>query len=228
MFDTRDLARFQQAFLSVVTGVAPDDKGLRVHHDTWFFGLIDALRSAYPITEALVGADAFKALCRDYIRRHPLNTPCLNAYGDRMVAFLRDRDPPWLADLAAFEWAMDTAHQAEDAVPCGFDDLLAPDGSCALHPSAQVLWLEFDVMRLSLEANDPPAPLAQSILVGRTPGNSVVWLPLSILEAEFIARIGLYGSLFAVLEHMAPDAEDMRCLQGLLARLVQNGLLISR
>lgn len=227
MFDTRDLARFQQAFLSVVTGVAPQDKALRVHHDTWFFGLVEALRGAYPVTEAMVGAPAFKALCRDYVRAHPLNTACLNAYGDRMARFLRDRDPPWLADLAAFEWATTIAHHAEDAAPCGFEELLAPDAHCALHPSAQVLWLEFDVMRLQADSKGPPAPLRQSILIGRAPDDSVVWLPLSGLEAEFVARIDLHGSLFAVLEHMAPDDEEMPRLQGLLARLVQNGFLIS-
>ncbi|MBW8882706.1 MAG: hypothetical protein JF615_15185, partial [Asticcacaulis sp.] len=67
----------------------------------------------------------------------------------------------------------------------------------------------------------------QSILVGRTPGDAVIWLPLSVLEAEFVARIGLHGSLFAVLEHMMPDDKEMPILQALLARLVQNGFLIS-
>jgi len=227
MFDTRDLPKFQQAFLIVVTSPPPADRALRIHHDTWFFGLIDVLRGAYPVTEAMVGSEAFKALCRDYIRRHPLGTPCLNAYGDRLTTFLRNHDPAWLADLAAFEWALSLAHHADDAASCSFEDLLAPDGVCALHPSVQVLWLDYDVMRLHAESNDPPPPLAQSVLIGRTPADTVIWLPLSILEAEFIARIGLHGSLFAVLEHMAPNDKEMPVLQALLARLVQNGLLIS-
>ncbi|MBW8734879.1 MAG: putative DNA-binding domain-containing protein [Asticcacaulis sp.] len=227
MFDTRHLARFQQAFLGVVTGPPPADQAMRVHHDTWFFGLIEALRGTYPVTEAMISPDAFKALCRDYIRKHPLGTPCLNAYGDSMAAFLRNRDPAWLADLAAFEWALSVAHHADDAAPSRFEDLLAPDGVCALHPSTQVLWLEYDVMQMHTASDRMPAPLAQSILVGRTPGDAVIWLPLSVLEAEFVARIGLHGSLFAVLEHMMPDDKEMPILQALLARLVQNGLLIS-
>ncbi len=227
MFDTRDLGKFQQAFLGLVTGAPPADTGLRVHHDTWFLGLIEALRGVYAMTEAVVGAESFKALARDYIRRHPLGTPCLNAYGDRMADVLRGRDPVWLADLAAFEWALNLAHHACDAVPAGFDDLLAPDAVCTLQPSVQVLWLEFDVTGMDAGSQYPPPPCPRSVLIGRTPGDEVVWLPLSIYEAEFVARISLYGSLFTVLEHMTPGDEEMRCLQALLARLVQNGFLIS-
>jgi hypothetical protein len=228
MFDTRDLSKFQQAFLGMVTGPAPADLALRVHHDTWFFGLIEALRAAYPVTEAMVGPDAFKALARDYIRKHPLRVPCLNAFGDGMPAFLRDRTPVWLTDLAAFEWALGVAHHAEDAVAASFDDLLAPDSVCALHPSAQVLWLEYAVTQMHAHSQDPPEPCPQSVLIGRTPEDEIVWLPLNILEAEFVARIGLHGSLFAVLEYMTPNEDEMGVLQALLARLVQHGLLISR
>jgi len=227
MFDTRDLSKFQQAFLGLVTGPAPADRALRVHHDTWFFGLIEALRAAYPVTEAMVGPDAFKALARDYIRRHPLNAPCLNAYGDSMAAFVRGRAPVWLTDLAAFEWALGLAHHADDAVAASFEDLLAPDSSCAFHPSVQVLWLDFDVTQMHAGSQDPPSPSPRSILIGRTPGDEVISMPLNALEAEFVARLGLYGSLFAVLEHMAPSDEEMSLLQALLARLVQHGLLIS-
>lgn len=227
MFDTRDLSKFQQAFLGVVTGPPPADKALRIHHDTWFFGLIEALVAAYPLTEAMVGPEAFKALARDYIRKHPLDTPCLNSFGDRFAAFLRGRDPAWLSDLAAFEWALGLAHHAEDAVPAGFDDLLAPDGLCALHPSAQVLWLEYAVMEMHADSENAPPPCPQSVLIGRTPEDEVIWLPLNILEAEFIARVSLYGSLFAVLEHMTPNADEMSVLQTLLARLVKHGFLIS-
>ena len=228
MFDTRDLGKFQQAFLGVVTGAPPAERALRVHHDTWFFGLIEALRNTFPVMGKVLGTESFNALARDYIRRHPLQTPCLNAYGEDMAAFLRHRDPAWLADLAAFEWATNLAHHADDATPCGFDDLLTPDGWCALHPSAGVLWLEYDVLDLhSGRSADAPGPRPQSILVGRTNEDAVISMPLGILEAEFIARIGLHGSLFAVLEQMMPDEAEMQTLQALLARLVQTGLLIS-
>lgn len=227
MFDTRSLRKFQQAFLNIVTGAPPADRALRVHHDTWFYGLIDALRAVYPVTEAMVGDEAFKAAARDYIRKHPLGTPCLNAYGNGFAAFLRDRDPAWLTDLAAFEWAVHQAHHADDATPCGFDALLVPDSRCALHPSAQMLWLEYDVTALTAGATTTPELSPQSLLIGRTPDDTVVRLPLNIVEAEFIARIGLHGSLFAVLEHMTPNDAEMGVLQALLARLVQNGFLIS-
>jgi len=228
MFDTRDLGKFQQAFLGVVTGAPPADHGLRIHHDTWFFGLVDTLRNTFPVMERVLGTESFNALARDYIRRHPLQTPCLNAYGEDMAAFLRDRKPAWLADLAAFEWATNLAHHADDAVPCGFEDLLTPDGRCALHPSAGILWLEYDVLDLdSGRMTDTPLLRPRSILVGRTNADAVISMPLGILEAEFIARIGLHGSLFAVLEQMMPDEAEMQTLQALLARLVQTGLLIS-
>lgn len=77
-----------------------------------------ALAAAYPVVEQLVGAEFFDGLAREYGRRTPSRDGDLTRYGDAFGAFLRDfehvRDLPYLADVAALEWAVHCAHYAAD------------------------------------------------------------------------------------------------------------------
>jgi hypothetical protein len=236
MFDTRPLAAFQHDFLAAVAAPPTDaPAGLRVHHDTWFFGLIEALRNRLELTAQALGEDAFNAFARDYIATHALTSGDRNGYGEDFPGFVRSHPEaaaiPWLADLAALELALDRAHHAADAVPCALEDLMAPDAVCALHPSVSVLCLDYDIAPLhtALQSGtvpEPPHALTCDLLIGRAADDTVVRLCLAPLEARFLALIMEHRSLFAALDALSPDDNDLVLLQMLLARLVQNQLLI--
>ena len=235
MFDTRDLASFQSDFLTRVMTPSPGSAGLRVHHDTWLFGLIEVLGERFNLSRQALGDEAFNAFARDYVQSHALTSGDRNTYGHAFSAFLRDHPHaslPWLADLAAFEGALDHAHHAADAAPCPLDALLAPEAVCALHPSVSILHLDYDIRPLyaALAAGAPvtqPVMIACNLLVGRTTADEVISLCLAPLEARFLTLIDSHRSLFGALDALDPDANDMVLLQTLLARLVQNDLLTS-
>lgn len=237
MFDTRDLATFQSEFLAAVTTVPSGaSTGLRVHHDTWLFGLIEVLRNRLELTAQALGEDAFNAFARDYVTTHALTSGDCNSYGAHFPAFLRNHlqaaSLPWLADLTALELALDHAHHAADAEPCALDDLMASEAVCALHPSVSVLRLDYDIATLhaALQDGTPPEPprvTACDILIGRTADDIIVRLCLAPLEARFLALIAEHQSLFAAIDALSPDDNDLMLLQTLLARLVQNQLLTS-
>jgi hypothetical protein len=109
---------------------------------------------------------------------------------------------------------------------------MAPDAVCDLHPSVGVVRLLHDVKPLhaALRACQPPEQpraIACDLLIGRNDGDEVILLCLAPIEARFLTLIGEHRSLFAALEVLGPDENDLSLLQTLLARLAQNKLLTS-
>lgn len=236
MFDTRSLAAFQRDFLDAVTAVqAPDQPGLRVHHDTWFLGLIACLEDVYPATRTALGEEAFRAFARDYIHAHPQVGGDRNLYGSEFAGFLT-RHPhmplAWLPAMARYEWALHRAGCADDAQPCDFEALLDPAARIALHPSARLIHLDHDIKAAyaaTLAGEAPPQvrSLPCDGLVGRDPDDDIVHLCLAPIEAEFLTLVVHEASLMTALDRLNPLPDDLSLLQMLLARLVQHGLFVT-
>ncbi len=237
MFDTTRLAQFQQSFLAAI--MSRDDAvpaGLQVYRDTWRFGLLDVLKSRYEACAMALGEEAFKAFGRDYVHAFPLATPDCSGYGDRLPEFLRQhraaQDFDWIVDLAAYEKAIDLAHHAADAAPCGFEDLLSADIRCDLHPSVQVAAFQRDVRAfhgavLRDEVTDAPPLCPLTLLIGRDRADSVISAELTPYEAQFLQLIGERHSLMEALDRLTPDTDQLSQLQTLLARMVAQGLFIT-
>lgn len=77
-----------------------------------------ALELAYPVVQQIVGEEFFSGLCREFWRQHPSRSGDLNEYGEAFPVFLRSFEPvrelPYLVDVAALEWSVSRAAQAED------------------------------------------------------------------------------------------------------------------
>jgi uncharacterized protein len=99
-----------------------------------------ALAGAYPVVRAIVGAEFFDGLAREYTRALPSRSGDLNAYGaqlaDFVAAFPHTRDLPYLPDLARLEWLVHLAYYAEDApaFDAGRLAALPPERQAALRP----------------------------------------------------------------------------------------------
>lgn len=103
---------------SLADGVAPDR--LDIYRNTIFFGLTRALRLAYPAVERLVGGEFFEGAAQIFVSECLPRTAYLDQYGDAFPDFLRHFPPaaslPYIADVAALEWAANRAlHAADDA-----------------------------------------------------------------------------------------------------------------
>lgn len=144
-----------QAFVGTAASLAPR---LALYRGNVQANARKALAAAYPVVEQLVGAEFFDGLAREYGRRSPSREGDLTRYGDAFDDFLRDfehvRDLPYLADVAALDWAVHCAHYAADAER--FDALqLAsrPDEEWGtlrvrLHPACAVLSSSWPLARI--------------------------------------------------------------------------------
>lgn len=90
-----------------------------VHRNNVTASLVDALADTFPVVQALVGRQFFRAMATVFVRRHPPRTPVLAQYGGELPDFIAGFEPagalPYLADMARLELARVQAFHAADA-----------------------------------------------------------------------------------------------------------------
>ncbi len=156
-------------------------KRLSIYADAYRLRIIEALANSYPKLKALLGDDLFDVTARSYIDFHPSTYRNMRWVGDKMQIHLIKTLPqhPIAAEMAAFEWALSLAFDAEDVPVLQLQDLatLAPedwaDLQLTFHPSVQLLPLKWNVLlvwqALDVDETPPvPAQINESCLVWRT------------------------------------------------------------
>jgi hypothetical protein len=168
-------AGFRAALLAdderrVMAHIIPDRLGvparLAVYRHHVFTTLTTTLESTFPVVCRLVDRRFFRWLADRFIRAHPPGGPCLFEYGAAFPEFVRAfpacAELPWLADVAALEWALTTALYAPDAQPLDPEPLAAIAPSelgqlvLRLHPSITLLTSRWPVDAI-WRANQPDA-----------------------------------------------------------------------
>ena len=174
-------AGFRAALLAdderrVIAHIIPDRLGvtarLGVYRHHVLTTLTTTLESTFPVVCRLVDRRFFGWLADCFIRAHPPAGPCLFEYGADFPEFVRSfpacAELPWLADVAALEWAMNTALHAPDARPLDAERLAAIAPSALgrlvlrLDPSVTLLTSRWPVDAI-WRANQPDARDADAV-----------------------------------------------------------------
>ncbi|PWR21318.1 DNA-binding domain-containing protein [Zavarzinia aquatilis] len=133
--------------------------------------LVEVLEAEFPGTRGLMGAAAFADAARAYVGRHPSHHPSVRWLGRSFAADLAEAGDPVAAEMAAFEWALGLAFDAEPggivsvaelaALPAeAWDDLRAD-----VQPGLSVIELHHPVHEIwpaakAGETVERPGPLA--------------------------------------------------------------------
>ncbi len=214
-----------------------------VYRNNVAVGLIEALRSTYPVVDRLVGREFFTAMARAHAFDRPPDSPVLLAYGANFPAFVAGFGPaaglPYLADVARLEWAWQEAYHAADADPMPVAALESlpkkrlPGLRLILHPSARLLRFAspaLTIWRLHQEAAEP-APIEldgrpEQALILR-PGTSVGAIALSPGAFAFLDGLRQNRSVaLSVADALA--AEPGLDVAELLAHLFEAGAFAGR
>jgi hypothetical protein len=127
------------------------------------------LRLAFPVVEGLVGEDFFQSAAGRFTRQSPPTAADLALYGAKFPAFLRTepglREFPYVAEVAAVEWAVNEAYYAPEAKPLSAEDLtgIVPETYGDLvflpHPSLRLVQSDFAIDRIwsAVKAEDAAA-----------------------------------------------------------------------
>jgi Putative DNA-binding domain len=144
------LAQTQNSLLERIFAASAEtpSRGLAAYRANAHASAERALLTAYPVLAQLMGPENFAYLARDFWHQCPPKRGDLAQWGSALPQFLAAStqlaDTPYLADVAAIEWALHACANAADAEPdlASFAALTqhAPDAlTLRLAPGAQVL-----------------------------------------------------------------------------------------
>jgi hypothetical protein len=208
---------------------------LDIYANMYFFRLRDVLAEQFPRVAAAVGPDEFHNLITSYLVACPPGHPSIERAGARLPGYLAGHalaaERPWLADLAAVEWAEDELHRGPDATP------LAPSDLASVPPE------ELGDVRLGLipchalvasthaiepEPDGEPAAEPTTILVWR-PALAVRRRALAPLEAALLPLVARGATVAELCEAVAASVGDDAAVATAfehLARWTGEGLLV--
>jgi hypothetical protein len=217
----------------------PAPRRFAVYRNNVIVGFVNALRSAFPVIERIVGADFFAAMARAHALAEPPSSPVLMDYGAGFADFIAGFSPaaslPYLPDVARIERAWREAYHAADAEPLTAVDFAGVDADAVaglvlrLHPSLRLLRSRFPAQTIwTMNAADGevrPVDMAQAedtLIVRPDAEVSVRRVPPG--GAAFVAALGQGATLGAAAA--AAMADDQRFdLAGNLSGLIAAGAI---
>ncbi|MFA5683418.1 MAG: putative DNA-binding domain-containing protein [Lysobacteraceae bacterium] len=215
-----------------------EDRRMAIYRELFYNSVEGILAANFPVIRGLRGDDFWHSLVRDFHRAGSSHTPLFSEIGREFLRHLERRaergepDPPFLVELAHYEWA-ELALSLTDAEPPDCDpagDLL--DGTPVLSPLAWPLAYRFPVHRLraDFQPGSPPEQPTFLLLV-RGRDDEVRFKAIDALGFHLLQRLadnpaGHSGRV--VLETLAAEAGSAdvatfvsaggRLLQGLRER----------
>lgn len=214
MTDT-SLALFQARFANGLLGPAVLDPhelqsaGYAIHARNVRNSLVAALDQTFPVVRELVGADFFAQAAARFAAASPPQIGWLTAYGDGFPGFLRGYDAaaglPYLADVAALEWARVVATFADDTPVIDLEALASRppqelmELTIALHPGATLIRSRHPVYLIWIAHQHPgatdlladisPDAGGEDVLVSRIDDGEVAVARLQQGEGTFLTAL---------------------------------------
>jgi hypothetical protein len=173
------------------------------------------LSANFPVIRALYDESAWNVMTRDFLREHQCHTPLFPEFGREFLRYVEARqqrgaeDPPFLLELAHYEWAelaLSLDENDLDAVPHDADgDPLS--GVPVISPLACVLGYRYPVHLIGPDFRPDEAPEQPTLLLlVRGRDDEVRFHEIDALSAMLIERLQQNSNL-----------TGLQCLDALLA-----------
>lgn len=177
MAKPNDIVREQQfAFASHLRDASnPPPPGIEprrmaVYRELFRNTIESLLASNFPVIRKTLGDDEWNTVVDAFHREHRSTTPLFTEIAQEFIGWLADnhaRHPPWLPELAHYEW-MELRAQIDDAAPPPHD----PDGNLLqgiplLSPQAWPLAYAWPVDRISPSHRPDAAPASPTLILVR-------------------------------------------------------------
>lgn len=180
-----------------------------VYRNNVMASLIDALVDNYPILQAQVGKDFFRAMAAEFIRQSPPSSPILAYYGGNLSSWIATFPPlaewPWLADLATLEFAFISSLHAVDLQAnkeINSDAFDPQTTGLILNTSLNIVRSSFAVYKIwiahkkNISLTDIAPCQAESVMLFRH-DNDIVVIPISSGQAQFVNALLSGATLMA-------------------------------
>lgn len=199
-----------------------EDRRLQIYRELFFNNIEGLLSGNFPVIAKVLGKEKWQALARDFYREHRCHTPLFPELGREFMRYLetrQQRDPPWLLELAHYEWvelALSLDENDLAGIECARDaDLL--DNVPVPSPLAWPLAYTWPVqqIRRDYQPTEPPAQPTFLLVVrdraDRVQFKAIDALGFQLLQALHGNEAGMTGrELLRALGQAvgAPDLDD--------------------
>ena len=175
-----------------------EDRRMKIYRELFYNNIEGFLATAFPVLRQLTDDQAWHALVRDFYARHQSHDPLFHAMAEEFLHYLDDErgervgDPPFLRELAHYEWVELALSVAEDSLtPALADpngDLL--NGRPCVSPLAWTLAYQYPVHRISPDFQ-PTAPgeALTYLVVYRSRADEVKFMEINAVTARLMALI---------------------------------------
>lgn len=165
-----------------------EERRLAIYRELFFNNVEGLLAGGFPVLRQTMGQDAWLQQVRRFYARHRCHTPLFAEVGAEFVAFLQQQgaeaghQPPWLAELAHYEW-VELALQIDDSALPAHDPLEAAGDHRGQHllqaipvwsPLAWPLAYRWPVPRIGPEHQPQSPPPAPTLLLVRRDRDQVI------------------------------------------------------
>ena len=181
-----------------------EDRRLQVYRELFYNNVEGLLAANFPVIRAITPDARWHALVRAFYAGHACHTPLFTEIGREFLKYLEVRDdasdPPFLAELAHYEW-VELALQIEetDFAEVAHD----PDGDVVagvpvISPLAWPLVYRWPVHRIRADFQpDEPPPQPTCLIVARNRRDDVAFMEVSPLTIRLLEAVkanpGLMG-----------------------------------
>lgn len=193
-----------------------EDRRLQIYRELFYNNLEDLLSSNFPVIRRILDHGRWHTLIRAFLRDHRCKTPLFPEIGREFLRFVEARrdagvdDPPYLLELAHYEWVElaleidearvdDTAHDAHGDLGQG-----VPVASPLAWALAYV-WPVHQIGPDYLPAQPPAQPTF--LLVRRGPDKRVHFSQINALTFRLLQRLGEFPDQTG-LEHLSALAAE--------------------
>lgn len=208
MPEVRHRPRFQQAQYAFAANIrdpqrhiAPadvEDRRMQIYRDLFYNNVEGFLANAFPVIRRLSPDAAWHARVRDFYARHESRSPEFHGLAEEFLKFLQEErgehpdDPPYLAELAHYEWVelalgLSEAELTPELADPNGDLLAAPP---VVSPLAWPLAYAFPVHRINPDFQPTEAPEQPSYLVVyRTRQDEVKFMEINAVSGRLLQLI---------------------------------------
>lgn len=195
-----------------------EPRRMKIYVELFYNNIKSFLDSAFPIAKEVVGEDRWQALAREFVHRHPSESPYFLQISEEFLTFLYDRGlrdlPPFLLELCHYEWVelcLDVA--VEDAAA----DSYTADGDLldelVVSPLYRALAYAYPVHQIGVEhqpQTPPPAPTY--LLVYRNDALKVRFIesnPLTHRLLELLSSMSARAALQQIREELLEAGREV-------------------
>ena len=140
---------------------------LAVYRRLFFGNLQSMLAGSFPVLQASLGPDPWRALMEDFYANHHCQTPLFTQLAGELVDYLHNRAdlPGWVAELAHYEWIETVLLLSDEVDPAHDPDADLLDGVPVLSRLAMPLAYAWPVSQIGPGCIPEQAPQAPTLLL---------------------------------------------------------------